>query len=83
MRTNYSAGETVKDEVLGTNADLSGNIHTMQMMYPSARSSQDLVPILRGSYVELTVGQPYGACNRVPYFPQLLSADRYGFLEPW
>ena len=57
MRTNYSAGETVKDEVLGTNADLSGNIHTMQMMYPSARSSQDLVPILRGSYVELTVGQ--------------------------
>ena len=37
MRANYSAGETVEDEVLGTSADLVGNIFELQMMYPSAK----------------------------------------------
>ena len=37
MRANYSAGETVKDEVLGTSADLVGNIFELQIIYPSAK----------------------------------------------
>ena len=37
MRADYSAGETVKDEVLGTSADLVGNIFELQIMYPSAK----------------------------------------------
>ena len=34
---NYSAGKTIKDEVLSTGADVYGNVFKLQMMNPSAK----------------------------------------------
>lgn len=37
VSANYSAGKTVKNEVLGTCSDVFGNVFNLQMMYPSAK----------------------------------------------
>ena len=38
MRANYSASETVKDEVLGTIPDVIRNVFKFQIVYPSAKN---------------------------------------------
>ena len=38
VRANYSASETVKNEVLGTSPDMIGDVFKFQMVYPSAKN---------------------------------------------